>query len=75
MTCGRDVDAVEIVDDGTKNDHRFVVVQAQCHGAYDAVRIDFESAHPTPSDLQHAVRVANFFDPTHEDTGFSSGGV
>ncbi len=76
MTCGRDVDAVNIVGDGTNSyDNRYVDVMAKCHGAEDVLRVQFESAHPTPSDLQHALRVAVFFDPEHADAGFSAGGI
>ena len=70
--CGEDVDSVQIVDEGVKMGYRYVVVQAKHHGSDDAVRIDFLSQHPTPSDWEMAMRTATFFDPEHNDTGFSA---
>lgn len=71
MTCGREVDAVHIVDEGVKNGLRYVTVKAEHHNADDAIRIDFLSAHPTQDDFNMAMRTACFFDPSHDDTGFS----
>lgn len=77
MTCGRDVDAFAIVDEGVKEGLRYVDVQARHHEQHDTIRINFLSKHPTTSDFQMAVQACHFFDPNegHVDAGFSAGGL
>lgn len=72
QTCGRDVDAIEIVEDGVKMGYYYVVIRAKHHGAEDALKIEFLSRHPNKGDMDYALRVATFFDPTHNDAGFTT---
>ncbi len=72
LTCGREVDAAELMDVSSKG----CEIRAKCHGAEDSVRVTWNAGYSDNSkspladrnidwQLKRALHDSNFFDPTH----------